>query len=66
MSTSTQSAATNVYLENAVMTASPVKLVKMLYDAAFKHLETARTLLADPSRRRSNDVANAIGRALAF
>ena len=40
--------AASAYRENAVLTASPEKLVKMLYDGAIRHMERSRIALADP------------------
>ena len=40
-----QAAAT--YQRNAILTASPEKLVKLLYDGAIKNLEKSRVGLAD-------------------
>ena len=42
-----QAAAT--YQRNAVMTATPEKLVVMLYDGAIKHLEKCRIGLSEPA-----------------
>ncbi|HEB53918.1 MAG TPA: flagellar export chaperone FliS [bacterium] len=57
-----QAAAT--YQRNAVMTASPEKLVKMLYDGAIKNLEKARIGLEDPSTARSQEVGQALSKAM--
>ncbi|MCK5942140.1 MAG: flagellar export chaperone FliS [Planctomycetes bacterium] len=57
-----QAAAT--YQRNAVMTASPEKLVKMLYDGAIKNLEKARAGLEDPTTARSQEVGNALSKAM--
>ena len=57
-----QAAAT--YQRNAVMTASPEKLVKMLYDGALKNLEQARTGLEDPATARTQEVGNALSKAM--
>lgn len=57
-----QAAAT--YQRNAVLTASPEKLVKLLYDGAIKHLEKSRIGLADTKTARSSEVGNALGRAM--
>ncbi|MFN3243500.1 MAG: flagellar export chaperone FliS [Planctomycetota bacterium] len=57
-----QAAAT--YQRNAVMTASPEKLVKMLYDGALKNLEQARAGIEDPSTARSQEVGNALSKAM--
>lgn len=57
-----QAAAT--YQRNAVMTASPEKLVKMLYDGAIKNLEKSRAGLSDPSTARSQEVGLALSKAM--
>jgi flagellar protein FliS len=57
-----QAAAT--YQRNAVMTASPEKLVKMLYDGAIKNLEQARAGIEDPQTARSQEVGNALSKAM--
>ena len=63
--TTTRNAA-DAYLENAVMTASPTKLVKMLYDKALQHLERARSELADPRRRLGIPASDSLAKALAI
>jgi flagellar protein FliS len=57
-----QAAAT--YQRNAILTASPEKLVKLLYEGAIKHLEKGRTGLADPKTARSPEVGQALSRAM--
>jgi flagellar secretion chaperone FliS len=57
-----QAAAT--YQRNAVLTASPEKLVKLLYDGAIKHLEKSRAGLADASTARSPEVGRSLSRAI--
>lgn len=57
-----QAAAT--YQRNAVMTASPEKLVKMLYDGAIKNLEQARAGIEDPQTARSQEVGAALSKAM--
>jgi len=57
-----QAAAT--YQRNSIMTASPEKLVKMLYDGAIKHLEKSRIGLADPKTARSAEVGQSLSRAI--
>ena len=57
-----QAAAT--YQRNAVMTASPEKLVKMLYDGAIKNLEKSRVGLADTATARSPEVGQALSKAM--
>ncbi|MFO1076856.1 MAG: flagellar export chaperone FliS [Planctomycetota bacterium] len=57
-----QAAAT--YQRNAVLTASPEKIVKMLYDGAIKNLEKCRIGLEDPRTARSPEVGQNLGRAI--
>lgn len=57
-----QAAAT--YQRNAVMTASPEKLIKMLYEGAIKHLEQSRIGLSDENTSRSQEVGLALGKAI--
>jgi flagellar protein FliS len=57
-----QAAAT--YQRNAVLNASPEKLIQLLYDGAIKHLEKGRIGLADNKTARSADVGQALGKAM--
>ncbi|GDY01358.1 flagellar protein FliS [Planctomycetota bacterium] len=57
-----QAAAT--YQRNAILSASPEKLVKLLYDGAIKSLEQSRLGIADEATRRSPEVGNALSKAL--
>lgn len=57
-----QAAAT--YQRNAVLNATPEKLVKMLYDGAIKHLEKSRIGLSDQKTARSQEVGQSLGRAM--
>lgn len=57
-----QAAAT--YQRNAVMTASPEKLVVMLYDGAIKSLEKCRIALEDTGRAHSAEVGEDLSRAI--
>ncbi|MBL9077175.1 MAG: flagellar export chaperone FliS [Planctomycetes bacterium] len=57
-----QAAAT--YQRNAVLTASPEKLVKLLYDGAIKNLEKGRAGLVDQKTARSAEVGNSLGKAM--
>ncbi|MCR9245000.1 MAG: flagellar export chaperone FliS [bacterium] len=59
-----QAAAT--YQKNAVMTASPEKLVVMLYDGAIKNLEKCRIGIEDPAQARSPEVGEHIGKAISI
>lgn len=57
-----QAAAT--YQRNAILTASPEKLVKLLYDGAIRNLERSRQGLADPKTSHSAEVGMALGKAI--
>lgn len=57
-----QAAAT--YQRNAVLNATPEKLVQMLYDGAIKNLEKSRLGLADQKTARSSEVGQSIGKAI--
>ena len=57
-----QAAAT--YQRNAVLTASPEKLVKLLYEGAIKNLEKSRVGLADAKTARSQEVGQSLSRAM--
>lgn len=57
-----QAAAT--YQRNAVLTASPEKLVKLLYDGAIKNLEKSKIGLTDQKTARSPEVGQTLSRAM--
>jgi flagellar secretion chaperone FliS len=57
-----QAAAT--YQRNAILTASPEKLVKLLYEGAIRNLEQSRQGLNDAGLCRSAEVGNALGKAI--
>ena len=52
------------YTRNAVLTASPEKIVKLLYEGAIKNLEKSRANLADENTRRSAETGQALGKAI--
>jgi flagellar protein FliS len=60
----TYAKAAATYQRNAVLTASPEKLVKMLYDGAIKHLEKCRAGLDNASTSRSQEVGKELGKAM--
>ena len=49
---------------NAVLTASPEQLIKLLYDGAIKHLETSQAGLTDARTARSAGVGRSLSRAM--
>lgn len=57
-----QAAAT--YQRNAILTATPEKLVKLLYDGAIKNLERSRIGLSDQKTARSPEVGQSLSRAM--
>jgi flagellar protein FliS len=61
----TQHNAAAAYRRNAILTATPEKLVKLLYDGAIRNLERSRVGLADPATRRSAEVGTALSGAIA-
>jgi flagellar protein FliS len=56
--------AATTYQRNAVLNATPEKLVKLLYDGAIKNLERSRTGLEDARTRHSADVGLALSKAM--
>jgi flagellar protein FliS len=59
-----QALAAATYQRNAVLNASPEKLIKLLYDGAIKHLERSRLFLTDQKTARSPEAGNALSRAI--
>ncbi len=57
-----QAAAT--YQRNAILTASPEKLVKLLYDGAIRNLEQSKNGLANPNTSRSPETNTALSKAI--
>src|SRR5262249_25137828 len=49
---------------NAILTASPDKLVKLLYEGAIKNLEQCRQQLSDPRTSRSGEAGASMSRAI--
>jgi flagellar protein FliS len=52
------------YQRNAVLTASPEKIVKMLYDGAIKNLERSRESLSNPATARAPETSASLSKAL--
>ena len=52
------------YRQNAILTASPEKIIKLLYDGVIGNLERSRIGLLDPQTSRSAEVGVALGKAL--
>ena len=60
-----QQAAWN-YKKNAILTATPEKLIVMMYDGAIQNLEKARKILKETSNKYSPSAGEALGKALAI
>jgi len=54
------------YRRNAILTASPGKLVKMLYEGAITNLERTRQALDQEATRRSPEAGESLGRAFSI
>jgi len=54
------------YRRNAILTASPEKVIKLLYDGAIQNLERSRIGLSDSSTSHSADVGVALGKAISI
>ncbi len=52
------------YRKNAILTASPEKIIKLLYDGVIGNLERSRIGLSNPQTSRSAEVGVALGKAL--
>lgn len=59
----TQQAVAAAYRRNAILTASPSKLVQLLYEGAITNLERTRHALSDPKTKRSAAAGESLGRA---
>ncbi len=52
------------YRRNAVLTASPEKLIQLLYEGAIRHLERSHNALKDPSTTHSAAVGESLSKAI--
>ena len=52
------------YRRNAVLTASPEKLIQLLYEGAIRHLERSHSALEDPSTTHSAAVGESLSKAI--
>ncbi len=52
------------YRRNAILTASPEKIVQLLYEGAILHLERSHTALQDPTTTHSAQVGESLSKAL--
>ncbi len=52
------------YRRNAILTASPEKIVQLLYEGAILHLERSHTALQDPTTTHSAQVGEALSKAI--
>lgn len=57
-----QAAAT--YQRNAILTSSPEKLVKLLYEGAIKNLERSKEGLSNPATARTNETSVSLSKAI--
>lgn len=57
-----QAAAT--YQRNAILTASPEKLVKLLYEGAIKNLERSKEGLSNPATARGNETSTSLSKSI--
>jgi flagellar protein FliS len=55
--------AADVYRQNAILTASPEKLVVLLYEGAIRHMEKCRQGLTDPATCRDAATGESLGKA---
>lgn len=58
--------AAQTYQRNAILTATPEKIIKLLYDGAIRHLEQGRAALDDPSSTHSAEVGISLGKAMSI
>ncbi|MHC4813383.1 MAG: flagellar export chaperone FliS [Planctomycetota bacterium] len=54
------------YRRNAILTASPEKVIKLLYDGAIQNLERSRIGLSDAQTSHSAEVGVALGKAISI
>ncbi len=54
------------YRRNAVMTATPEKIIKLLYEGAISNLEKSRLALANPATTHSAEVGECLGKAFSI
>ena len=59
-------AAAKTYQRQAILTASPEKLIRLLYEGAIRFLERTRIGLSDPAKARTPGVSEALGRSMAI
>lgn len=62
----TQTTAASAYRENAILTASPEKLVKMLYDGAIRHMEQTATAFGNAATARGAAAGESLSKAFAI
>jgi flagellar protein FliS len=62
----TQQSAAATYRRNAVLTSTPEKLVKLLYDGAIRNLERGKEGVTNPATIRSAEVGTALSNAIAI
>jgi flagellar protein FliS len=57
-------AAAATYRRNAILTASPEKIIQMLYEGAIVHLERSHTALQDRTTTHSAQVGESLSKAI--
>ena len=58
------STAAATYRRNSILTASPEKLVLLLYEGAIRHMERIRIGLADPAQKHSEQVGLSFSKSI--
>ena len=61
-----QANAAATYRQNAILTASKEKIVKLLYEGAIRNLERGRLFLSDPKTTHGAQAGEALGNALSI
>ncbi len=54
------------YRRNAIMTATPEKIIKLLYEGAINNLEKSRLALNNPATTHSAEVGECLGKAFSI
>ncbi len=56
----------SAYRQNSILTASPEKLVKLLYEGAIRHMERSKLALSDTATARSAGAGESLGKAFSI
>ncbi len=57
---------TKAYRRNTILTASPGKLIVLLYEGAIRHMERARIEIETPGRERTSAAGMALSKSMAI